>query len=107
MPFSGKPWFTAARISPRPVGGNKPEERTHQRWVTLERLPRLSRGSEVLCPARFSNYGGLLLDTTPPSTGAGPTGRDRHLLLVRQRDPIQQGYMQLGRLTGKRSLFDS
>jgi hypothetical protein len=107
MPFSGKAWFTAARISPSPVGGNKSEERTHHRWVTLERLPLLSRGSEVLCPARFSNYCGLLLDTTPPSTGAGPTGRDRHLLLDAQRNPIQQGHMQLARFTGKRSLFDS
>jgi hypothetical protein len=107
MPFSGKAWFTAARISPSPVERKKPDERTHHRWVTLERLSLLSRGSEVLCPARFSNYCGLLLDTTPPSTGAGPTGRDRHLLLDAQPNPIQQGYMQLGRFTGKRSLFDS
>ncbi len=107
MPFSGKARFTAARIGASPVGGNKPAERTRDRWVTLERLPPFSRGSEVLFPARFSNYCGLLLDTTPPSTGAGPTGRDRHLLLDAQRNPFQQGYMRLGRFTGKRSLFDS
>jgi hypothetical protein len=67
-----------SRQNQRKSGRTKP---THNQWVTLECLPLLSRGSQVLCPARFSNYRGLLLDTTPPSTGAGSTGRNRHLLL--------------------------
>jgi hypothetical protein len=56
-------------------------KRIQDQWIPLECLLPLSRGSPVLCPARFSNYCVFLLDTTPPSTGAGSAGRNRHLLL--------------------------
>ena len=83
-----------------PSGHNQPKSgrtnQTEDQWVYLECLRLLSRGSQVLCPARFPNYCERLLDTTPPSTGAGTTGRNRHLLLKKCS----------WRFTGKRSPFD-
>jgi hypothetical protein len=53
MPSSGiELRCRAARISGSPVGRNKRQDQ----WVSLEYLLLLSRGSRVLCPARFSNY---------------------------------------------------
>jgi hypothetical protein len=85
MPSSGIGLRHRALVQSGPVRKSGRTSQTEDQWVYLECLLLLSRGSRVLCPARFSNYCECLLDATPPSTGAGTTGRNRHLLLKKMQ----------------------